>query len=66
MPTWINQINCVAQDVAVPVVALGVGRAGDEGIGGQEAAAGGAVEAGVHVGQPYLPVLVVAGVAAFG
>ena len=70
MTCWICSASWGVTDITVTVVALGVGRVGDEGVGAGEPAGGGDVVAGVHVDEAEVGgaevVVLVAGVASIG
>ncbi len=66
MPCRVIEIEGVVVDVSVAVEGLGVGRVGDEGIGGEEPGQGGRVVAGIVIVQANLHILPLAGVGVAG
>jgi hypothetical protein len=60
----VHEVDGVVLDIAEPVQALGVGRLGDDGVGGNKPPQGGIVVPGAVVVQPRLRVLLLPGVAA--
>ena len=56
MTRWVNSVDGVIAGVGIAVEGLGMGRVGDEGVGGDEAGEGGGVVAGVVVEEAEVAV----------